>query len=336
MLRFISRAIIGLFIAFIVLIGAAITIGRTIPRELEIALHSMRDAKLYLLSIDRGLSVGLPLPSENPQVTLHPQRYTFGVTILNPLLGVRQHLIVSPRHVTPYPTLDHLLELVWLSDGSTLQTTINPRNPHRQSAHWVQSDGTAKLWFSHQVIDDLILSPDERWITFSQTFESDPQNTYLYDRQTRRLMPFNPDEATFFYEVAWSPDSQWLAAVSRELYTSIETLRILVGRPSEQAPTRLIDPAPDVPRSPSWSPDQQRIAFEMNHQIYVIGRDATGLQRLELGRSQLARPIWLSDGRMLLTDYGDQIDLLSIHPDHPEIPPRRVWRGQWIRLLVIP
>ncbi|MCU0497762.1 MAG: hypothetical protein MUF87_10455 [Anaerolineae bacterium] len=340
LLRFISRLIIGLFIAFIVLIGVAIVIGRTIPRELEIALVTSdpiptlsTPSKLHLLSAVRRLQVIFTLSGDLPRLRLRPERYTFGVTMVNTQKGLLQHAIFTPRQMIPYPTLDHLYDLVWLSDGSTLQVILNPSEPDLSSVYWVRPDQAPTLWFRYQGIHNMILSPDERWIVFNGVRQGEGQDTYLYDHLTQQVRPFNPAAPTFFYEIAWSPDSQWLAAVSTN---PNQPVGILIGRPSDQDRTRLIDPAQELHRSPTWSPDQQRVAFAMNNQIYVIRRDGTDLRWLNFGIPLLGQPIWLPDGQMLITEYANQMELLMIDPDHLEQAPRRLFTGNWIQILVIP
>ena len=66
-------------------------------------------------------------------------------------------------------------------------------------------------------------------------------------------------------------------------------------------------------RSPAWSPDGRRLAFNRGRDIYVIRADGRGLVRLTQGRAADGQPAWSPDGRSIAFIRGG--DLWLMQPD---------------------
>jgi|KBSSwiStaDraftv2_1062776.scaffolds.fasta_scaffold158868_2 Tol biopolymer transport system component len=60
-------------------------------------------------------------------------------------------------------------------------------------------------------------------------------------------------------------------------------------------------------RSPAWSPDGEKIAFERDNQIFVIGVDGSGERRFGIGHS----PAWSPDGLLLAFTSDEGISVAS-------------------------
>lgn len=332
MLHLISRVIIGLLPVLILIIGVMILIGRSLPREIEIAFLTRPDAasmQLNFMGIDRQLAVSFRLPKIYSLLSPWSERYHF---MLRADLGPDHYYIFTPRGMIPYRFLSspRLYSLISLADGSTLQVAASSwgHNASSQGIYWVMPDGTRTFFFSIEgSIRDITPSPDSRWLLIETLhININEFETYLYDRATRRLTRFNPDSYTLLHLVTWSSDSRWIAAIATSDDRSPQLLHRHV---LESRPSILISYTGTIQPSLSWSPDQERLAYILDSQLWVINRDSSQPQVLNLGSQAVNRPIWLADGRMLVIQYEiNQQNLLLIDPDRPDLSPRRLWRGQ--------
>jgi Tol biopolymer transport system component len=68
-------------------------------------------------------------------------------------------------------------------------------------------------------------------------------------------------------------------------------------------------------RSPAWSPDGRRLAFERRGQIYVINGDGTGLRRVTRLLTDAREPAWSPDGRQIVFTREARAALLVVRAD---------------------
>jgi TolB protein len=96
---------------------------------------------------------------------------------------------------------------------------------------------------------------------------------------------------------AWSPDGRLIAYYSGELF---------VMRPDGRRPHPITQVEGEYP---AWSPDGRRLAFmsaepnargsDANYDVFVVGRDGTGLRRLTDWLGEDGWPTWSPDGRWI-------------------------------------
>jgi TolB protein len=128
---------------------------------------------------------------------------------------------------------------------------------------------------------------------------------------------------------AWSPDGRHLAFVQPD------NVHIAVTDPDGGELTQLTD-GEDAVGGPSWSPDGAYIAFtsnrgwrrfsngaEVNHNLFVMRADGTGLVQLTEGKHWLINPWWGSDGFIYFSanNNGGTLDLWRLRPDLAALRP---------------
>ena len=92
-------------------------------------------------------------------------------------------------------------------------------------------------------------------------------------------------------------------------------------------PAKPLEATPLPGRTPSWSPDGNRLAFESDrgspdhhYAIFAINRDGSGLTQLTDYALNGSHPVWSPDGRSLVFATGDparNVSVLAI----VEVPP---------------
>jgi dipeptidyl aminopeptidase/acylaminoacyl peptidase len=80
----------------------------------------------------------------------------------------------------------------------------------------------------------------------------------------------------------------------------------------DKGEARPVEAMPGQGRTPSWSPDGKRIAFESGrgspdgktYAIFIINRDGTGLMQVTDFALNANHPVWSQDGKRLVFSYG--------------------------------
>jgi hypothetical protein len=105
-----------------------------------------------------------------------------------------------------------------------------------------------------------------------------------------------------------SPDGKWIAFAgqqnSGQAYDQEENVIWLL---SEAGALTTVEARPAQGRTPAWSPDGKRLAFESNrgsddgrYAIFIINRDGTGLVQVTDYALNANHPVWSRDGRRIV------------------------------------
>jgi Tol biopolymer transport system component len=122
-----------------------------------------------------------------------------------------------------------------------------------------------------------------------------------------------------------SPDGKWIAFAGQlnrgkrydETKNSIWLLELSSGA------LRSLETPPEEGRTPSWSPDGKRLAFESNrgsvlgrYAVFVVDRDGSRLQQVTPYYLDAQHPAWSPDGRRLaFATYDGWIGIVDLPPD---------------------
>jgi hypothetical protein len=105
-----------------------------------------------------------------------------------------------------------------------------------------------------------------------------------------------------------SPNGKWIAFAGQQnagqSYNQEENVVWLV---SDAGALATLEAKPIQGRTPAWSPDSKRLAFESNrgdadgrYAIFVINRDGTGLMQVTHYALNASHPVWSPDGRRMV------------------------------------
>jgi Tol biopolymer transport system component len=105
-----------------------------------------------------------------------------------------------------------------------------------------------------------------------------------------------------------STDGKWIAfAGQANTGQAYEQTKNVIWLVSDTGVLHTLETPPLQGRAPSWSPDQQRLAFESNrgspnqsYAIFIINRDGSGLMRVTDYAMNANHPMWSPDGRQLV------------------------------------
>ena len=167
------------------------------------------------------------------------------------------------------------------------------------------------------------LSPDGSKIAYLSEKDFFFIDLYLADANTgkvkRRLVKstFDPNFRTLRFlkaSMSWSPDGRFLAiAAGRKAQDDIV---ILDGENGKERGRIKVDL--NGITNPSWSPDGSQLVFTGYDggisDLYVVGRDGSGLRKLTDDKYANLQPVWSPDGNTIafVTDRGPDTDFASL------------------------
>ncbi len=110
-----------------------------------------------------------------------------------------------------------------------------------------------------------------------------------------------------------SPDGKWVAFAGQrndgQPYDQEQNVIWVVG---EDGALRTLEDKPVQGRSPAWSPDGTRVAFESDrgndegrYAVFIIGKDGKGLTQVTDFNLNATHPAWSADGRRMVFDAVD-------------------------------
>jgi Tol biopolymer transport system component len=111
-----------------------------------------------------------------------------------------------------------------------------------------------------------------------------------------------------------SPDGKWIAFAgqknSGQIYNQSENQIWLID---ESGTARPLESTPGPGRTPSWSPDGRRIAFESSrgsqdgrYALFIVDRDGSGLMQVTDYSLNANHPSWSPQGRQLVFSWGSE------------------------------
>jgi TolB protein len=188
---------------------------------------------------------------------------------------------------------------VWSPNGTRI--AFSGREAGKAQIYVIGSDGYDLVRLTCATDDfQATWSPDGTRLLFvREDHPGVPDTIYAMNADgTGVTLVFHP-ETDWFYNVAWSPDGQWIAAMR----TDRQVGSIWLFKPDGTQLHRLTQPDNMFDSDPSWSPDGHWIAFDQfdglsgPSSIWVVKPDGSALHQLI--RGSFSTPAWSPDGSRL-------------------------------------
>jgi dipeptidyl aminopeptidase/acylaminoacyl peptidase len=164
-------------------------------------------------------------------------------------------------------------------------------------------------------------SPDGHWIAYCSNLAGG-FDTYIMpaDGGDARLVLNTPNQD---WEIAWSPDSRFLAVTSEAEGSDFWTY--IVPLDGGKAKSIELDGSPICSKDATWAPDGTKVAFSSDYHgsfniaIYDIRSDQ--ITWLDLGEGEIESPDWSTDGSMLtaVVSHGAKTHLIIYKFDEKSV-----------------
>ena len=166
--------------------------------------------------------------------------------------------------------------------------------------------GTRRLTATSDDDDNPTWSPDGRRLAFNRAGDIYVMSA---DGTGVRRVTVEMDPQT---DPAWSPDGKWIAYVRGSQGTVGVDLRELWLVQPDGKRNHALTTMGVSSYSPAWSPNSTRVAFATNVEstqfdIYTIGVNGTGLQRVTVNAEDTFEPAWSPDGKTIAYSEGGAI-----------------------------
>ena len=172
---------------------------------------------------------------------------------------------------------------------------------HRTEIYVMDADGGNQERLTNNEASDAFptWSPDRTKIAFVSNLGGGGYQIYVMDADGKSAIKLT-DGPRRKGDLDWSPDGKKIAFTSwdGQNWGKWENPRVTVMDADGNNAFKLTDG-----QAPSWSPDGQRIAYasgrDWKDQIFVIGIDGNGLQRVTRDAAFKGTPAWSPDGKRI-------------------------------------